>query len=67
MKGAFESEKAFRETAPTTAAEAARAILAGVEAGEWRILVGEDAKRLDSAVRADPVGVYGENYCAVFQ
>ena len=35
----------FRNTAPTTAAEAATIILDGVRAGQWRILVGEDARR----------------------
>jgi NAD(P)-dependent dehydrogenase (short-subunit alcohol dehydrogenase family) len=48
----------FRESAPMTAAEAATAILDAVRNGEWRILVGEDAKRLDDAVRRDPVGIY---------
>ena len=43
----------FRDNAPTTAAQAATIILDGVRAGEWRILVGDDAHRLDEAVRAD--------------
>ena len=41
----------FRDNAPTTAAEAATIILDGVRAGEWRILVGDDAQVLDEAVR----------------
>jgi NAD(P)-dependent dehydrogenase (short-subunit alcohol dehydrogenase family) len=49
----------FRETAPMTADQAATVILDGVRAGEWRILVGEDAHRLDEMVRADPLSVYG--------
>jgi hypothetical protein len=49
----------FRDTAPMTADQAATVILDGVRAGEWRILVGEDAKRLDERVRADPWSVYG--------
>ena len=49
----------FRNTAPMTADQAATVILDGVRAGEWRILVGEDAKRLDERVRADPWSVYG--------
>lgn len=49
----------FRDTAPTTAAEAARTIVDGVRAGEWRILIGDDARQLDSRVRADPTTVYG--------
>ena len=48
----------FRDNAPTTAAEAATIILDGVRAGRWRILVGEDARRLDEAVRADPEHAY---------
>jgi len=31
---------------------------AGVRAGEWRILVGDDAHALDADVRADPEGIY---------
>jgi hypothetical protein len=49
----------FRDNAPLTAADAAKIILDGVRAGEWRILVGEDAKRLDEAVRRDPLSAYG--------
>ncbi len=48
----------FRENAPTTAAEAARIILDAVLAGQWRILVGDDAHRIDGAVRADPMSAY---------
>lgn len=50
----------FRDSAPTTAAEAATIILDGVRAGEWRILVGDDAHRLDDAVRADPAAAYDD-------
>ena len=49
----------FRDNAPTTAAEAAKVILDGVKAGEWRILIGDDAHALDEAVRADPLAAYG--------
>jgi NAD(P)-dependent dehydrogenase (short-subunit alcohol dehydrogenase family) len=48
----------FRDGAPTSAAEAATIILDGVRAGKWRILVGDDAHRLDAAVRADPEAPY---------
>lgn len=48
----------FRDTAPTSAAQAARIILDGVREGRWRILVGEDAKFLDQSVRADPENAY---------
>jgi NAD(P)-dependent dehydrogenase (short-subunit alcohol dehydrogenase family) len=48
----------YREDAPVSADEAARVILDGVAAGEWRILIGEDAARLDERVRRDPASVY---------
>ena len=48
----------FRDNAPTSAAQAATIILDGVRAGRWRILVGEDAERLDKMVRNDPEGAY---------
>jgi hypothetical protein len=50
--------ESFRDDAPTTAAQAATIILDGVRAGRWRILVGDDAHRLDELVRADPGHVY---------
>jgi NAD(P)-dependent dehydrogenase (short-subunit alcohol dehydrogenase family) len=50
----------FRDSAPMTAAQAATVILDGVRAGRWRILVGDDAHRLDELVRAQPETVYGE-------
>jgi NAD(P)-dependent dehydrogenase (short-subunit alcohol dehydrogenase family) len=50
--------EAFRDNAPMSAEEAARDILAAVRAGRWRILVGEDARLLDAAVRADPESAY---------
>ena len=56
-----EIEKAndgWRDGAPTTAAEAATIILDGVRSGEWRVLVGEDAKQLDEFVRANPASTY---------
>jgi NAD(P)-dependent dehydrogenase (short-subunit alcohol dehydrogenase family) len=48
----------FRDTAPTSAAQAAAIILAGVKSGRWRLLVGADAERLDAMVRADPEAAY---------
>jgi hypothetical protein len=48
----------FRDSAPLTAAAAATIILDSVRAGKWRILVGEDAQRLDVSVRANPEGAY---------
>jgi NAD(P)-dependent dehydrogenase (short-subunit alcohol dehydrogenase family) len=49
----------FRDGAPMTAAAAAADILSQVKAGEWRILVGDDARELDERVRRDPWSVYG--------
>ncbi|MET1002151.1 MAG: SDR family NAD(P)-dependent oxidoreductase [Acidimicrobiia bacterium] len=49
----------FRDNAPLSAAQAATIILDGVRAEKWRILVGDDAHRLDQAVRANPEGAYG--------
>src|ERR1043165_8786993 len=49
---------AFRDNAPTTAAQAAKIILDGVKAGKWRILVGPDAEFLDAKVRANPEAAY---------
>lgn len=51
-------EDGFRERAPLDAGGAARIILDGVLAGSWRILVGDDAIRLDQQVRADPEAAY---------
>ena len=48
----------YRDQAPMSAAEAATAILDGVRAGRWRILVGDDARKLDEAVRAHPEIAY---------
>ncbi len=48
----------FRDKAPLSAAAAATIILDGVRSGAWRILVGDDARKLDAAVRANPEGAY---------
>jgi NAD(P)-dependent dehydrogenase (short-subunit alcohol dehydrogenase family) len=48
----------FKDKAPLTAAQAAAIILDGVRAGTWRILVGQDAARLDRLVRARPELAY---------
>ena len=52
----------FRDSAPTTAAEAARIILDGVRHGRWRILVGEDAHVLDRLVRENPEEAYEPSF-----
>ncbi len=48
----------FLEEAPMTAAEAAKVILDGVKASRWRILVGDDAHRIDEMVRRTPEQAY---------
>ena len=48
----------FRDTALTSAEDAAYIILKGVKEKRWRILVGEDAEFLDQLVRADPESAY---------
>ena len=55
----------FRDKAPVSAAEAAAIILDGVRSGAWRILVGEDARMIDAAVRAKPEAAY--NYAELFK
>lgn len=57
--------EAFRQKAPLTAADAARIILAAVRRDEWRIFVGDDAKELDEAVRADPWGAYDPDFAGL--
>ena len=52
----------FRDNAPMTASEAATAILDGVRADEWRILVGADAHALDELVRERPSEAYDESF-----
>ncbi len=50
-----------------TAAQAATIILDGVRSGAWRILVGEEAKMLDAAVRASPEAPFNyENYAEMY-
>ena len=52
----------FRDAAPTTAARAATIILDGVRAGEWRILVGDDAHVIDEMVRESPGEAYESSF-----
>ena len=56
------ADRMFHDSAPMTAADAATVILDGVLADRWRILVGDDAHRLDEAVRADPEGAYDPGF-----
>jgi NAD(P)-dependent dehydrogenase (short-subunit alcohol dehydrogenase family) len=62
---AAEQHRRFLEEAPTTAAEAATIILDGVRAERWRILVGEDAERMDQLVRNDPEAAYTPEFFGV--
>jgi NAD(P)-dependent dehydrogenase (short-subunit alcohol dehydrogenase family) len=60
-----EVSDAFAAKAPVSAAQAASIILDGVRNDEWRILVGDDARALDDAVRTDPVAAYGADGLAL--
>jgi NAD(P)-dependent dehydrogenase (short-subunit alcohol dehydrogenase family) len=62
QKLAAERARRFLEDAPMTASAAAKVILDGVKADRWRILVGEDAHRLDEMVRADPDRAYDDAF-----
>ncbi len=53
-----ERARSFLEEAPTSAATAATIILDGVKADRWRILVGEDAHKIDEWVRQSPERAY---------
>ncbi len=65
---AFVAERArrFQEDAPMTAAAAATVILDAVKAGQWRILVGEDAHKIDARVRATPEAAYDVEFFTDF-
>jgi NAD(P)-dependent dehydrogenase (short-subunit alcohol dehydrogenase family) len=57
----------FRDNAPTTAAQAAAAILDGVRGNQWRILVGADAVALDELVRERPDEAYDQSFVDVMR
>jgi NAD(P)-dependent dehydrogenase (short-subunit alcohol dehydrogenase family) len=61
-----EAARRFLEDAPMTAAQAAKVILDGVKAERWRILVGDDAHKLDERVRANPEKAYEPEFFASF-
>jgi NAD(P)-dependent dehydrogenase (short-subunit alcohol dehydrogenase family) len=63
---ADERARSFREEAPMSAADAAKVILDGVRAGRWRILVGDDAHRLDERVRQAPESAYDPEFYQTF-
>src|SRR3979490_3215223 len=62
QQSAADRARTFRDEAPMTAAAAAKVILDGVKAGRWRILVGDDAHRLDERVRQTPEGAYDAEF-----
>jgi NAD(P)-dependent dehydrogenase (short-subunit alcohol dehydrogenase family) len=66
QKFASERARRFLEDAPTSAAEAATIILDGVKAERWRILVGNDAHRLDERVRRTPEQAYDAEFYQSF-
>eukprot|EP00039_Didymoeca_costata_P001476 m.52793 g.52793 ORF g.52793 m.52793 type:complete len:374 (+) comp10818_c0_seq1:52-1173(+) len=53
--------KVFEVLGSTSASEAAKIIIDGIESGNERILVGEDAKLLDVIVRCFPVSCYNSS------
>src|SRR5947209_5171202 len=63
---AAEQARAFQEDAPTSAAQAAKTILDGVKGERWRILVGNDAQRLDERVREKPEAAYDLDFYQSF-
>jgi NAD(P)-dependent dehydrogenase (short-subunit alcohol dehydrogenase family) len=54
----------FRDKAPMSAAQAAKVILDGVRARRWRILVGDDAQRLDKVAREYAEHLYEPEFLA---
>src|ERR1700680_2197427 len=63
---AADRARSFRDEAPMTAAAAATLILGGVRAGRGRILVGNDARRLDERVRQTPERAYDAEFYRSF-
>jgi NAD(P)-dependent dehydrogenase (short-subunit alcohol dehydrogenase family) len=61
-KGVQMMGETFRDSAPTSASQAATIILDGVRENRWRILVGEDAEIIDGEVRRDPEHAYDAEF-----
>jgi len=61
-----ERDRRFRDEAPTSAAQAATIILDGVKAERWRILVGDDALKIDERVRHSPEEAYEVDFFESF-
>jgi hypothetical protein len=66
QKIALDRARSFRDEVPTTAAAAAKIILDGVKGERWRILVGDDAHRLDERVRHTPEQAYEPEFYQSF-
>jgi NAD(P)-dependent dehydrogenase (short-subunit alcohol dehydrogenase family) len=66
QKIAADRARSFRDEAPTTATQAAKIILDGVKAERWRILVGDDAHKLDERVRQTPEQAYTPEFYQSF-
>jgi NAD(P)-dependent dehydrogenase (short-subunit alcohol dehydrogenase family) len=66
QKAADDRARSFLQDAPTSAVQAAKIILDGVKAGKWRILVGDDAQRLDERVRQTPERAYETEFYQSF-
>src|SRR5213075_3219583 len=63
---ALDRARSFRDEAPTSAGVAAKIILDGVKAERWRILVGDDAHRIDALVRQSPDRAYDTDFFESF-
>ena len=63
---ALDRARTFRDEAPTTASTAAKIILDGIKVGQWRILVGDDAHKLDERVREMPERAYDPEFYQSF-
>ena len=61
-----ERARKFLEEAPTSAVQAATIILEGVKADRWRILVGDDAHKIDQLVRQSPERAYDIDFFESF-
>ena len=48
----------FADYQPVSSKQAANAILGSVSAGDWRVVIGQDAEAIDVRVRADPWSAY---------
>jgi NAD(P)-dependent dehydrogenase (short-subunit alcohol dehydrogenase family) len=57
-----ERSDAYIDSAPMSAAEASKVIIDAVMAGDWRILVGDDAVEIDRRVRQDPDQAHTQSF-----